>query len=494
MKHLEIERRYLLYPCSVKAFLKRYHMQYKKIPIRQFYSVAREDRVQRYRQEGNRYLLTSKTGRGMTRVEEEKEIDKATFYSALAAHRGGIIEKDRYVVEVGEYRYEIDRFKKSLKGLNILEIEFPDAARARRFRIAAPFDDLVITEVTDNPAFSNAALSRTMRIPAIAHPLIELLKRVDRENGFLKASAKVDLRPYESGAHAVKTILYRLLKSVEANRAAILEGDDDSERLHQFRVAMRKMRALLAQMSLYFDPTWLQSRKTKLAELMRQTGPKRDIDVYLMQIPRYRAWLSADYHEGLAEIENYLRKSAESQNVRLQAFLRSEALKDEIGTIERFVHTESLEGLSSAAENPVVIDATKALKKRYRKILKKGRAIDEEAPAADYHALRIEVKKLRYLMEFFAAILEPEAYRTLIKKLKEIQTILGEHQDLEVQRTHLKDLLKIPEITDKETKKSIEKLRQILEKEEHKKRRAFREKFAMFETTGSLFRRMICRY
>jgi len=494
MEKMEIERRFLLYPCSMKRFLKRQGIEYEALALRQFYVVADSERVERYRKQGDAYIRTIKRGRGLVRDEFEERISKEAFDAAFRKNSGGVIRKTRRVFEYEGHRFELDSFKGPLKGLNILEIEFDSEAEAKRFEMPAIFRRILAAEVTDNPDFSNGAISRSMRIPAIETDLQKLLERVEMRESFLKASTPIGLTPFESGAHALKALFHSLLKSVEANRAAILSGDEEPERLHQLRVAMRKLRALLSQMSPLFEKEWLEEHKAKLAGLMRQTGEKRDIDVYLMHIPLYKSMVPKKYHAGIDALETYLRRQVESKTEALKRFLRDAPFTDEMAELERFAREEGPAGLNERAEGPIIIEVKQALRKRYRKVLKKGGEIDAESEAHLYHMVRIDVKKLRYMMEFFSSILDEDAFAAMLKKLKTIQTILGEHQDLDVQRHHLKAFTELPELHTDETIAAIKALRHTMAELEMQKRKAFREAFYEFSRTGDLFHKMVCKF
>lgn len=66
--------------------------------------------------------------------------------------------------------------------------------------------------------------------------------------------------------------------------------------------------------------------------------------------------------------------------------------------------------------------------KRYRGVLRRGREITSASSDESLHALRIQCKQLRYLLEFFRP-----TYGDLLKaetaRLKELQDVLGEFQD-----------------------------------------------------------------
>ncbi len=495
MKQMEIERKFLLPPCSMKRFLKKNEISYEKFPIEQFYLAGDDSSAERYRRIGERYVHTIKTGAGLVREEFEEPVSAYVYERMKAQNSGKIIKKVRFRFELEGYTFELDSFKGRLKGLNVLEVEFKERASALSFRLPALFEGVVLKEVTQNPDFTNGSISRNMQIPAICRPLPEILKTVDERKNFLKASTNVPIEPYESMAHAIKALVYTLTKSIEANSIAILQGDKDPERLHQMRVAMRKIRAMFSQLKEFFDEGWLRMHKTELAQLMRETGPKRDIDVYLLRMDLYKGMIPQRYHEGIEHLRKYLVSLEKEQNVNLLKLLQGEAFRAEMESLRKFCSSEENEGLVQKAVNPVIVEIKPILKRRYRKIMGKGGSLDENSPAHAYHLLRIEVKKMRYVMEFFATAFEPKSYARLMERIKTIQSILGDHQDLYVQREHLKSFLSQPGLKeDKEIKESIDALRKEMKRLEIGKRYEFLKVFKTFKKEKKELQKMICRF
>ena len=76
----------------------------------------------------------------------------------------------------------------------------------------------------------------------------------------------------------------------------------------------------------------------------------------------------------------------------------------------------------------------------YRKMVKMGRAIDDDSPAEDLHELRKVGKELRYLLEFFSSLYPADVVKPFIKTLKGLQDQLGRFQDREVQANALRAL------------------------------------------------------
>ena len=65
------------------------------------------------------------------------------------------------------------------------------------------------------------------------------------------------------------------------------------------------------------------------------------------------------------------------------------------------------------------------LDRLYRKVQKRGRAVQPGATASDLHPLRKSLKKLRYGVEFLASLYPKKGVKRLIKRMKALQNSLG---------------------------------------------------------------------
>jgi CHAD domain-containing protein len=93
--------------------------------------------------------------------------------------------------------------------------------------------------------------------------------------------------------------------------------------------------------------------------------------------------------------------------------------------------------VADVGSRPILQIADERIFKAYRRIVKRGAALDDDPPASALHRLRIDAKKLRYLLEFFRNLYPEELVRPRIKTLKQLQDVLGGFQDMEVQRERL---------------------------------------------------------
>ncbi|MDF7801241.1 CYTH domain-containing protein [Pontiellaceae bacterium B1224] len=146
----EIERKFILKELPDS-------MGEEPVAVLQGYITEPDDSVEvRLRQKGSTYILTCKTGQGMTREEQESEIGEDLFQQFWPLTVGRRVCKVRYKVALpNALMAEIDIFEDSLAGLKLCEVEFPDEASALAFVPPAWFG----REVTEDPAYKNKQLA-----------------------------------------------------------------------------------------------------------------------------------------------------------------------------------------------------------------------------------------------------------------------------------------------------------------------------------------------
>ena len=115
----EIERKFL-----VKEGYKQFAYTYTRIT--QGYLSSVPERIVRVRINGDRGFITIKgvsNLSGMSRYEWEKEIPVNEAHELLALCEPGIIDKTRYLVQVGKFTFEVDEFYGENECLVVAEIE-----------------------------------------------------------------------------------------------------------------------------------------------------------------------------------------------------------------------------------------------------------------------------------------------------------------------------------------------------------------------------------
>lgn len=259
---------------------------------------------------------------------------------------------------------------------------------------------------------------------------------------FTPHSAKpfVPLAPTDTAFHAACDLITAHIPVARATEPGIL-ADYDSEYLHDYRVALRKIRSVLSLFHGVFSNQRSAELKARFSALMEPTGRLRDLDVYLLEKDLYFDMLPDSLHPGLRAMFDVFETERAEELARLSRHLRSAAYKREIDALGAlFIQPDTLQR-GPMATQPGIDYARRLIWKRYRKVCKIARAIDAGTEDEEVHELRIHCKKLRYLMEFFAPFFPAKDMKALIKALKRLQDNLGLFNDYSVQQDSLRDFL-----------------------------------------------------
>ncbi|MBW6521543.1 MAG: CHAD domain-containing protein [Desulfoarculaceae bacterium] len=244
------------------------------------------------------------------------------------------------------------------------------------------------------------------------------------------------LDPSETIAQAARKIFLQLLEAMERNIPGIVE-DIDAEFLHDFRVALRRTRSLLGSMKKRMPAADVDFYQRGLQEIGAFTGPVRDLDVYLLEKDVYHSMLPEGLQEGLSVFFKELSGQRVKELHRLKKAFQSRKLKQFLAGWRSYVEDSLLTTALVTAHEPCRKVAVKAIRKRLRRILKDGSLIGPQSPDDTLHCVRIQAKKLRYLLEFYRSLFPKTEMDSLLKSLKKLQNNLGSFNDLSVQQNML---------------------------------------------------------
>jgi CHAD domain-containing protein len=233
------------------------------------------------------------------------------------------------------------------------------------------------------------------------------------------------------GAHAAAFVGLAHLDEARAG-ASRLADPGDAEALHDFRVALRRLRTLLRGFRPELGDVVSKKLQRRLRDLTRATTSARDAEVQL-------TWVRA--HRG--EVG---RRPGLSWFVARLADRRERAYADvRDRVVPAFRHLErrvrrALNGVAAEAGGAGPLFAGAAA----RGIREQTTALAQELAAARsprdadaIHGARIAAKRLRYLLESLAGDVAPAA--VLVDRLKALQDLLGALHDLQVLSEELGD-------------------------------------------------------
>lgn len=234
---------------------------------------------------------------------------------------------------------------------------------------------------------------------------------------------------------AVALMLQGAYADLLRNTAAARDGRDP-EGLHQYRVALRRLRSLLSLMKTAIEGPVFEGLRNEAKALMSQLGEARDLDVFVTEtLPEvHRQYPTLEGYSALETTAAKLRTAAHEDIVVALDDLRTTRFLLNLGLwIERRGWRSEATAEGSAVLDEPAAEFGKRIVKRLRdKALKRGRGF-QDLSAEDRHQVRIAIKKLRYAYLFFQPLIDgSKKDRRFAKALSKLQTELGNHNDLVV--------------------------------------------------------------
>jgi CHAD domain-containing protein len=227
-----------------------------------------------------------------------------------------------------------------------------------------------------------------------------------------------------SAARGVRLVAMELLGDA-AQAADRLAHAHDAEALHDFRVAMRRLRSWFRAFKVELRETARRRDRRALRALVRATNSGRDTEVQLAWLERAAksknvkcrrgaTWLAEHIHERQRSAGEAFDDSCIDafEKLRKKLTKRLELRKSDDGspTLAQAI----------ASQLPAHVDALTAA-------LHSVHAADDERPA---HDARIAAKRLRYLLE--PAATRSKLAATMVERLKQLQDDLGDVHDAHV--------------------------------------------------------------
>ena len=260
-----------------------------------------------------------------------------------------------------------------------------------------------------------------MMPPRAAHPVLpaDLLARTPEE--------------------AVRRLAHELLAQATEARDRLTDPSD-AEALHDFRVAIRRLRSTVRAYGDALSGSVGRKARRRLRKIARATGGSRDLEVQLAWVETQRASLNSRHRPGAGWLRDRWRARKQGADAKLAR---------EVGA-----DFERLRG-SLAKSLPVYwqkvrID-TPLAERRFATLLA-GRLREASAELGERlsgirgpediepaHDARIAAKRVRYLLEPVVGLSESAA--PVVKRLRKLQDLLGELHDLDVLAVMLTEAL-----------------------------------------------------
>ncbi len=196
---------------------------------------------------------------------------------------------------------------------------------------------------------------------------------------------------------------------------------DDIEGVHQMRVASRRLRAALDASGEALPPE-LTSQRRELRWLGRSLGELRDLDVQRERFARAATLIG---RKAAAAIEAIFEERQGRARRAVLAVLDSDRYVVMVDAMSDLLRAGPVPG---PGDELALAAAPAMIARLRRRVRRAGARIDTSSPHIAYHALRLKVRDLRYVLEFFAP-LYGEPAEVYVRQAMRLQTLLGDHQD-----------------------------------------------------------------
>jgi inorganic triphosphatase YgiF len=393
----------------------------------------------RLRREGKRWIQTVKSngiaaGGLHRRAEHETEVpvQLPSFPAMIEAGLGKLVA-DRQTREALQVAFTTEFRRSSTlirpRAGTIIEVSLDRGAIAAGERRDPICEVELELKAGETDALFDLALEIARGLPA------RLDNRTKARRGYALA-ARIDPAPVKASTPPLSThmtvddafvaVAFQCLAHLQDNEIGLLAGRDP-EYLHQARVALRRLRSAFRVFDTAIPRSHFARTLDELKSVALLLGDARDLDVFAVETLPHA---ETAQHGGIAA----LRQRAQNARRRAADAVRTAVAAPEY-TAMLLRLTQALsagqwrgESARPAAANMTLLKfATKLVSYRYARVKKRGRPISQLG-LADLHRLRIQIKRLRYAIEFFVPLFEDKAAGTL-RALVDLQELLGRLND-----------------------------------------------------------------
>jgi len=238
-------------------------------------------------------------------------------------------------------------------------------------------------------------------------------------------------------------VFEKLLDDINFYRGKLLTDGDDED-LHQFRIACRKSIVLMGEFKLLYDEERLLKYRRGLKNLISISNTKRDMDVLKIELSKIDG--DTHYQVALDGLKGHVENILQIEHDAIIDYLQSETCTNFLMSWKNYITDMNITNISIYGKYPIKPLSKYVILQRFLKIKKRIKVLDPKHDANEtLHKLRIEYKKMRYLLESFGYLYEKKEIKKLLKEMKKLQNILGLFHDSHQQKIIFEALLEAEE-------------------------------------------------
>lgn len=245
-----------------------------------------------------------------------------------------------------------------------------------------------------------------------------------------------NLLPEDSSVQLVHRYLTSQFAVLRNCEPIAWEGIDPNG-VHQMRVGTRRIRAALRCFRDAFPARSVQFFVRELKWLADSLREIRELDVHLGDIAQYAESISTDDVDALHQYRVHLFQERMKARRRMLRCLDSCRYSRLLQRFQRFLTVQFKQRRRQTDARVTIRESARAsMSRRVKHCLRLGDQLKPDSPARLLHDLRIQGKRLRYVLEMFQDPYEREL-RKSVRTAKRLQDSLGGYQDAEVASNRL---------------------------------------------------------
>ncbi|WP_045401191.1 CHAD domain-containing protein [Vibrio campbellii] len=201
----------------------------------------------------------------------------------------------------------------------------------------------------------------------------------------------------------------------------------DPEFNHQYRVTLRRIHSLSLLLKDVLPPFEHRLLKRHIRTLMKQTNQLRDLDVFVSDAPYYLN-KHPEQKEAIKSVFAHISNLQTKEQQRVSEWLKSDCYHKTCILIENSLQRSRVYEPKHEVGKAMDL-ANLKITQHFQKVIKVSHGLTTESKDSKIHALRIECKKLRYLLDYFSPLYDSALHKANIKQLKHLQDCLGIFND-----------------------------------------------------------------
>jgi CHAD domain-containing protein len=218
---------------------------------------------------------------------------------------------------------------------------------------------------------------------------------------------------------------------------ADLRHPERSHDLKRYRVATRRLRAALRAFGPAYRKREVRKLRDGLGELASAAGAVRDLDVRIAHLSRWAEERGGDAGDLIRPLASAWQEAREASAATLDARLGEDEHERLLAELVAFVTADSPS--PARGKRPIGLLAGSLAWGAYEGLLAHDPGM-RQADLPTLHGIRIEAKRLRYLLEFLGDLLGPER-AGLVSKLVALQDHLGALNDAAVTAAAVREVI-----------------------------------------------------